>query len=106
MISDGNHAAQTMQRVKVGMTGLASVLLLIALASAVLSWASKEQPVAVLGAPKADVVANLTQPNATDPAAGDQPAKEPLAELGVAPSAAPETSNGSAIAKPVPPRPQ
>lgn len=78
-----------MQRIKVGATGLAAVLLMIALASAVLSWASKEPPIAVAGAPKADVVANLTQANASDPAA-DATAKEPLAELGVAPSAAPE----------------
>jgi hypothetical protein len=82
------------------MTGLASILLLIALASAVLTWANREQPVAVVGAAKPDVIANLTQANASDAAAGDVPAKEPLAELGVAPSAAPEVvTNASTPAK-------
>lgn len=92
MNSNVTDTGQTMQRVKVGATGLALVLLMIALASAVLSWANKEQPVRAVGAPKAEVVANLTQANATDPAQADQPAKEPLAELGVAPSAAPEAA--------------
>ncbi len=87
-----------MQRIKVGATGLAAVLLMIALASAVLSWANKETPIAAAGAPKVDVVANLTQANASDPAAGG-PAKEPLAELGLAPSASPEANNSSAPEK-------
>lgn len=86
-----------MQRVKVGMTGLASVLLIIALASAVLSWASKEPPVNAAGSPKADVVADLAQSNTSEPTVPDKP-KEPLAELGVAPSAAadPALSNATA----------
>lgn len=101
-MNDVSESGQKMQRVKVGATGLAAVLLLIALASAVLSWANKEPPVTVIGAPKPDVVANLTMANATDPAVAEAPAKEPLAELGVAPSAAPEASNTTAPAKPQP----
>ena len=69
-----------MQRVKVGMTGLAIVLLLIVLASAILRSANHERPVASPGASKADVVANIAAMNDADPAG------EPLAEIGVAPA--------------------
>lgn len=101
-LTDHAHTtAQAMQRIKVGATGLAAVLLIIALASAVLSWVSKEQPVAVAGAPKAEVIANLTQPGAGDQAAS--PSKEPLAELGITPSAAPE-NNGNTTAPAQPPQ--
>lgn len=72
--------SQTTQRVKVGMIGLAAVILLIALASAVISSASRERPIATAGAARADVVANIALMNAGGEAAG-----EPLAELGVAP---------------------
>ncbi|MBY0284837.1 MAG: hypothetical protein K2W81_12860 [Sphingomonas sp.] len=89
------EATQSIQRVKVGMTGLAFVLLLIGLASAIFSSASHERPVAVAGGAKADIVANLSATNGTDPATtGD---REPLAELGIAPSAA---GNTAAPAKP------
>lgn len=74
---------QTMQRVKVGMIGLAAVVLLIGLASAIFSTAKRERPIAVAGAPTAETVANLTIINAAAPI---DPANEPLAELGVAPS--------------------
>ncbi len=74
-----------MQRVKVGMTGLASVLVLIGLASAVFSSASTEPGVTAIGASKPDVVANMT-----DTAIDNMTANEPLAELGVAPSASTE----------------
>ena len=83
---------QGMQRAKVGITGLAFVILLIGLASAIFSSASREPPVAAIGAAKPDVVANLTMANATDP--GE--VKEPLAELGVTPSAAAEPTNQAA----------
>lgn len=85
--------AQTTQRVKVGMIGLAAVLLLIGLAAAIFSTASRER--AVLGGARADVVANLTITNDIA-AAGD--GSEPLADLGVTPSTAIEPSNGSAVA--------
>lgn len=72
-----------MQRVRVGMTGLAMVLVLIGLASAIFSSASREEPVAAVGASNALVVANIT-----DGIANTTGKDEPLAELGVAPSAA------------------
>jgi hypothetical protein len=79
-------SGQTMQRIKVGVTGLGVVLLLILLASAIFSTASNDKPVDVAGGPKADVVANISITN--DSAAVADKASEPLAELGVAPSAA------------------
>ena len=79
-----------MQRVKVGMIGLAAVVLLIGIASAIFSAVNREQPIAVAGAPKADTVANLTIANTTA-----DPANEPLAELGVAPGAS-ETNSAPA----------
>lgn len=84
------EAIQSMQRVKVGMTGLAFAFLLIGLASAISSWASKEPVVAVAGGAKPETVANLSATNGTDAeAAGDT---EPLAQLGVTPSAAGNTT--------------
>ena len=83
MITDP-QTTQTAQRIKVGMTGLAVVLLLIGLASAVFHSASKEKPVDVAGASKPEVVANISITNDSVPATGSG---EPLAELGVAPSA-------------------
>jgi hypothetical protein len=81
--------SQTMQRIKVGMIGLAAVVLLIAIASAILGSATREQPIATAGSAQANVVANiaLTNSNST------RSTGEPLAELGVAPS----TSNSQAI---------
>ena len=55
--------AQTMQRVKVGVIGLAAVMLLIGLASAIFGSASRERPVSAVGAPKAEVVANMAIDN-------------------------------------------
>ena len=75
--------SQSMQRIKVGMIGLAAVVLLIGLASAIIGSASRERPVATAGAAQADVVANMGVANYTD-ATGTS---EPLAEMGVAPSA-------------------
>ncbi len=73
--------SQPMQRVKVGVIGLAAVLLLIGLASVIIGSASRERPVTAIGAPKPEVIANMAIDN------GAVPAAEPLAELGVAPSA-------------------
>ena len=78
---------QTMQRVKVGVIGLAAVLLLIGLAAMVFGIVSRERPNTAIGAPKADVAANLSASNSTMP--GDAATSEPLAELGVAPVASP-----------------
>lgn len=74
-----------MQRVKVGMVGLAAVVLLIGLASAIFSAANREGPITAAGAPKAEAVANMTVANTAMPA---DATNEPLAELGVAPSTA------------------
>lgn len=80
------------------MTGLASVLVLIGLMSAVLSWTSKEPPVKAVGASKPDVVANITD---GAPANAFAPTNEPLAELGVAPST---VTNAADEARQTPPR--
>jgi hypothetical protein len=83
--------AQTTQRVKVGIIGLAAVLLLIGLVAAIFSTVSKEKPLAVAGGARADVVANMVSGNDATPA--EMPSNEPLAELGVAPSMAAEDAN-------------
>ncbi|NLS28960.1 hypothetical protein S2M10_39740 [Sphingomonas sp. S2M10] len=81
----GSHQdhAQAMQRIRVGMTGLAAVILLMVLSFAIFSSANREAPVSAAGASNAAVVANLT---GIDNAAADRTHDEPLAELGVAPS--------------------
>ena len=71
------------QRVRVGMLGLATVVLLIGLASAIFSAVNRERPVTAAGAAKPEVVANMTLPG-TLPSTGAT--NEPLAELGVTPS--------------------
>ncbi|WP_333572558.1 hypothetical protein [Sphingomonas sp.] len=75
--------AQAMQRIRVGMTGLAAVILLMVLSFAIFSSANREAPVSAAGASNASVVANLT---GVDNVAADRSRDEPLAELGVAPS--------------------
>jgi hypothetical protein len=90
-----SQAGQTMQRVKVGMVGLAAVVLLIGIASAIFSAANREKPIAVAGAPKVEAVANMTAANAAAPL---DAANEPLAELGVAPSAA-DSDNSTSPAR-------
>lgn len=78
-----HEPSQSLQRIKVGMIGLAAVVLLIGLASAIIGSASRERPVATAGAAQADVVANMGVSNVIDA----KSAGEPLAEMGVAPSA-------------------
>ena len=78
--------SQSMQRVKVGMIGLAAVVLLIGLASAIIGSATRERPGLAMGASQA-VVANMAMSNQAIPT-------EPLAELGVAPM----TGNAAASA--------
>ena len=83
---------QRMQRVKVGLIGLASVIVLIVIASSILGSVSSERPVTAAGSAQADVVANMTVENeAAAPG-------EPLVEMGVAPS----TVNAQAEALPAP----
>lgn len=76
-----------MQRVRVGLIGLATILLIIGLSATIFSVVNHESPVAAIGAPKADVAASLAITNTSAPRDGG--AGEPLAELGVAPNAAP-----------------
>lgn len=83
MIRDTEDKGQALQRVKVGMTGLAGVIVLIGLASAVFSSATHHHG----RAPDAVTAANAMIANST----------EPLAEIGVAPGAS-ETFNSSAPA--------
>uniref|UniRef100_UPI0035CA030B hypothetical protein n=1 Tax=uncultured Sphingomonas sp. TaxID=158754 RepID=UPI0035CA030B len=90
--------AQTTQRAKVGMIGLAAVLLLIGLASAIFATANHDRQVAAIGSARPDVVANMMVGNSVDPATAT--AKEPLAELGVAPSAATADGNDSEVPAP------
>lgn len=86
--------AQTSQRVRVGMIGLAAVLLLIGLAAAIFSTASKERPFIVAGGARPDVVANMAAGNNALPTV--TPTNEPLVELGITPS----TSTGDNAAQP------
>lgn len=69
-----------MQRLKVGLIGLAAVLLLIGLASAVFNSVNRERPVTAIGTARPGTVAAMA---GNDSAAV---ASEPLAELGAAPA--------------------
>ncbi len=86
MQSSSHDNTQAMQRIRVGMTGLAAVVLLIGVGSAIYTSASNEEPVTAIGAPRPNVVADLTAapvaPPTTIPVTD-----EPLAELGVSPTA-------------------
>ena len=79
---NGSEASQSMQRVRVAMTGLAAVFVFIGLASAAFNYESKETAVTAIGAAKPETVANIAD------TALINTADEPLAELGIAPSAA------------------
>jgi len=89
-----------MQRVRVGLTGLATVLLLIGIASAIFSSADQEAPVLADGASRPDVVANMTDAVANTTAANGD---EPIAELGIAPRTA-ETPAPAISPYPIPER--
>lgn len=83
------EAGQTTQRVKVGMIGLAAVVLLIGLAAAIFATMNHDRGVAAIGSARPEVVSAIVSGNSADPVTAT---KEPLAELGVAPSAT-TTSN-------------
>ncbi|PKP91276.1 MAG: hypothetical protein CVT77_12730 [Alphaproteobacteria bacterium HGW-Alphaproteobacteria-16] len=76
-----------MQRVRVGLTGLVTVMLLIGVASAVFTSANKEVPVVADGASNPDVVANMTDTRSGNAAATVEK-EEPIVELGIAPRTA------------------
>lgn len=83
------------------MIGLASVLLLIGLASAIFATASHDRQVAAIGSARPDVVANMMVANSSDA----NETREPLAELGVAPSASSADENATDAVKPAEQRP-
>ncbi len=85
---DGN-----MQRVRIGLTGLAFVFVLVLLA-AVFTGATDEQPITANGIEAAT-------DNAPNMAVASEEAEEPLAELGVAPGNGPDAEN-AVTAKTVP----
>jgi len=85
-----------MQRVRVGLTGLAMVAVLIVLASAVFTSANREQAISAIGASNSAVVANMTAIGNT---LGEKIKEEPLAELGAAPSTSTEKTDAAEIAR-------
>ncbi|MCF8707542.1 hypothetical protein [Rhizorhapis sp. SPR117] len=81
-----SHRKEAMQRIQIGLTGLAGVVLLVGLANIVIQKAGVDDDVAATaadGAPPQLVVTDNTV--ATAPDSAPSPAPEPLAELGVTP---------------------
>lgn len=87
--------SQSMQRVRVGMIGLAAVILLIGLASILFSGVRDQRAAAAAGGSNAQVVANMA---ANGPILANE-ADEPLADLGVAPGSASVDSPGNTQAR-------
>lgn len=93
--------SQMAQRLLVGVTGLAVVLLLILVAGAVYRSASSEAPPDVVGAPKPETLANMTAQSDSNLAAPDHGDDDPLAALGIAPGTKPvETPTPTPTAPP------
>ena len=76
---------ERMQRVRVGVTGLAAVLLVVALATAIASGVQRTAT-----ANRAAVASPAAVPVAPPPTNVVDPAAEPLAQLGVAPGGTPD----------------
>jgi hypothetical protein len=76
---------QTSQRVKVGAIGLAIVVLLIVLASAIPGLITRERPAVAPGGAKPDIVANMAAGN-------DAASTEALSDMGVSPGVQNETT--------------
>jgi hypothetical protein len=94
-----SRSKDMMQRIQIGLTGLAGVVLLVGLANIVIEKAAvDEQAVApaVDGAPPA-----LVPPGANMTAPAPEPRPEPLAELGVTP-AVPEKPDANGAGQVVP----
>ncbi|HYJ29792.1 MAG TPA: hypothetical protein VEW25_05570 [Allosphingosinicella sp.] len=84
-----------MQRVRIGLTGLAFVFLLVMLATAL-----------VRPSGEAPLTANLVeQPSAPAGNGADAEPQEPLAELGVAPGNAETNNSNAAAGEPIAPAP-
>lgn len=90
--TDRAQADQARQRIRVGMIGLAAVVLLIGIASAIFSTVNREQPVTAAGAAKPEVVANMAAPGTVP---SPSTTNEPLAELGVTPATSPDAAAGA-----------
>lgn len=75
-----------MQRVRIGLTGLAGVFVLVLFAAAFFGVVSDEPLVST------DATGNVVIVQVDNALADAGPPKEPLAELGVAPGAAPEAA--------------
>jgi hypothetical protein len=86
-----------MQRVRIGLTGLAFVFVLVLLA-AIFTSPSEEPPIT------ANSIEQQLGPGGASANAADAEPKEPLAELGVAPGNADSNANGSAQGAPIRPR--
>ena len=99
MQSGSHDNTQAMQRIRVGMTGLAAVVLLIGVGSAIYTSASNEEPVTAIGAPRPNVVADLTAAPKASPTQ-ETKTEEPLAELGVSPSMSNAISGASEATAP------
>jgi len=87
------ETSQALQRIRVGMIGLAAVVMLIVCASAIMRTATHEAAVGGAGSAKPATVANMAEGNSTADSSG-----EPLAELGVAPSTSTSSGNVAAAA--------
>lgn len=85
-----------MQRVRVGMTGLALVLVMIGLASVIFTAADRGEQVSVVGGSNASVVANMTDPGNV---VAEKGSDEPLAAVGGAPSTASTETNAAEAAR-------
>lgn len=80
-----------MQRIRIGLTGLAVVFVIVMIAGALVRGASNETPViqpAGIAEPPAAQITNKS-------GEANKPVSEPLAELGVAPSLAPADNSAT-----------
>ena len=86
-----------MQRVRIGLTGLAFIFVLVLLA-AIFTSPSEEPPIT------ANSIEQQMTPGSASANAADAEPKEPLAELGVAPGNADSNASSDARGTPVAPR--
>lgn len=82
---------EVLQRIQVGLSGLAAVVLMVGLANIVIDTASDHSQATEAAGSANDAVDNQIDPLASANLAGAPP-QEPLAELGVTPSATPDDS--------------
>ena len=88
-----------MQRIQIGLTGLAGVVLLVGLANIVIEKAAVDEDAATAGIDGAPPMLVSPAANATAPVG--EPGPEPLAELGVTP-ALPDNTDANAPGQVVP----